>query len=140
MNFGKYPRAVSSLAYEIIDQFLNEDIDQIYKEVESLGINGWSEWKNDNYQLITQYVSSLPSQREKLKKYKEAMPLLAYAAYQHCKAGYYFLNMAERIQMSVGSSYREMASDAGTHFKEISDYFEHELWPWGEDDSLYKNT
>ncbi len=138
MSFGKYVRETSGLANEILEEFSEQDIDTIYSELKTMGIKGWWEWKQENHNLIMQYVSATPSQRGKAKKYKLAMPLLGYASYQHCLAGYYFIRKAESIQVSIGGSYRDMAATAGDLFQETANYYEHEDWPWGGNDPFIK--
>ncbi|NJA05174.1 hypothetical protein HC024_05430 [Methylococcaceae bacterium WWC4] len=140
MSFGRYTQEAYGLINEILKEFSEDDIESIYSSLKSVGIKGWWKWKEENHDLIVQYVCATPTQRKKTKKYVNAFPLLAYAAYQHCFAGYYFLCQSERIQVSIGDTYRGMAATAGTLFYEVLNYDEHENWPWGGHDPFSKNT
>jgi hypothetical protein len=142
MSFGKYVSEISGLANQILEEFSEQDKDTIYSELKSIGMQGWWEWKQENHNLIMQYVSATPSQREKGKKYKLAMPLLAYASYQHYLAGYYFIHKAESMERFIGGSYRDVDATAGDLFQETINYYkyEHEDWPWGGDNPFIKDT
>lgn len=139
MSFGRYTQETYGLAHEILGEFSEKEIGLIHSNLKELGIKGWWKWKEENHDFIMQYVSATPSQRKKTKKYIDAMPLLAYAAYQHCLAGYYFICQAERVQFSIGCSYRDMAATAGNLFSEVVNHYDHEDWPWGADDPFVNN-
>ncbi len=139
MSFERYTQEAYGLAHEILDDFSEDEIESIHSSLKRLGIQGWRKWKEENHELIAQYVSAPPSKRKKKKKYVKVMPLIAYASYQYCLAGYYFLCQAEEIQMLVGDSYRNMAATAGKLFNEVKNYYGHEAWPWG-DNPFAENT
>lgn len=140
MEFVKYKSETRGLAEEIFDNFSENEIQILYSTLEKMGLHDWWKWKEEYSDLIIQYVNASPSQRLKTKKYINSMPLLSFAAYQHCMAGYEFICKAEELQFYIGSSYRDMAAQAGNSFKDLSNHYEHESWPWYGEDPLLKNT
>ena len=139
MEFGRYKEETLGLANEILEEFSEHEIDEIHFKLIALGFEAWLNWKSENLELIMQYVNATPSQRLKTKRYVKAMPLVAYAAYQHCLSGYEFICKAESLQYSIGSSYRNFAAESGLAFNYVQYHNEHELWPWGENDPFFNN-
>ena len=140
MEFGRYKSETRWLAEEIVENFSEDEIETLYSTLEEMGLDEWWKWKDEHSDLIMQYVNATPSQRAKTKKYVNAMPLVGFAAYQHCMAGYAFICKAEELQFYIGGSYRGMAAQAGNSFINLSNHYEHESWPWGGEDPTLQNT
>lgn len=140
MEFGRYKQETKWLAEEILESFSEDEITQIYMSLKELGLRDWWKWKEEKKDLIFQYVNATPSQRQKLKKFAKEMPLLAFAGYQHCSSGYELICRTQELQYYIGGSYRGMAAQSGSIFKEIAEHCDHELWPWGGDDPLFGNS
>ncbi len=131
MSLGRYPNEVHGLAEELLDNFSEEQITELYDYLKKIGFRGWREWKQNNFNLIIDYIEATPSKRKKLKKFKNNMPYLAYAAYQQCLAGYCVLQAIDNNYLFPGLSYRGMAAASATAYNDINQSIEHELWPWG---------
>lgn len=136
MSLIKYKSEIKWLSDEIKQEFSEGEITLLYSKLKKMGLEEWWSWKSENETVIKQYVNATPSKRKTTKKYASLMPLLAYASYQHCLAGYHFLCKVEELEYCIGGSYRTMASESGEAFKDVAYHCDHELWPWGGPDPL----
>jgi len=130
MNLGRYPSEVYGLAEEIKYEFSEEEIEQLFFDLSKMGFAKWLKWKQENHQLIIEYLQATPSKRSKLNKFKPNQPLLAFAAFQHCLAGYKLLIEIETNFIAPGQTYRGMAASAANAYQAVCEAIEHELWPW----------
>jgi len=130
MGLGSYAGEVYRIAEEILDEISQDDVEVVYRKLQTLGYDGWCDWKANNLDVVCRYVESTPLQRARLKLFKPLMPLLALAAFQECLAGYNLLMAIENHNLFPGGPYRTMARRATEGFRDIYTLAVDEYWPW----------
>lgn len=130
MSLGKYVSHAHMVSMEITNSMTIAEIDMLRQELKGMDIKEWWLWKDNHAKQISLYVSSTPSERKKKNIFKDLMPKLVLASYQHCAEGYSVLKAIESNLLFPGQSYRGMAASAGDAFQEITGSLDVMEWPF----------
>lgn len=129
MSLDHYPQQAYELAIELKESLTDAEISELQQSLTGVSIRDWEKWKMENEKLISEFVASTPSQRNK-QKFKKLFPHIALAAYQHCMDGHVLLKKIESHYLLPGISYRSMASRAGEAYQAVVGSDETEEWPY----------
>ncbi len=134
MNLSRYAAQgqtlVQELSYEFAEDDLIEDARQRLKDTE---LNDWFKWRDDNLELVMDFLKASPSNRDRYKKFKiEERSLLVLATLQCAMEGAAFLDEVNMATLEPGRSYRAMLHSAALahHYMIRADI---PYWPYTND-------
>jgi len=100
---------------ELAESLTEADLDALRSDCETLGLNGWARWFDDNLDLVLDFVQATPSARRKKNSWQEPVLFrrLTLGAAYHVKLAGAMLRSADLLSYREGISDREMARTAG---------------------------
>ncbi len=125
-----YASACTRLDLELRESLTEEEIDELREDCRALGWKGWASWFRAHYEMILLFLESTPSVRSKKKIWQDPVQRrrLVLASIQHLRGATVLLDVAARLEMQTGESYRKMGRIAAEFFWEVlSEPVEH--WP-----------
>lgn len=134
MNLSRYAAQgqslVQELSYELAEDGLIEDARERLKSSE---LNDWFRWRDDNVDLVMDFLKASPSNRDRYKKFRiEERSLLVLAALQCAMEGAALLDEVSMAALEPGRSYRAMLHSAALayHYTIRADI---PYWPYTND-------
>lgn len=121
MTLTTYAGRCTEYVQELSQSLSKDDIDGLQSDCAALGGDRWDEWAAANVRIISEYVSSSPSQRAKRKVWQDQIlrRRLVLAAVQHLYRARNLLRVLDDYRLAPGCSYREMAALAGNAYLDI---------------------
>lgn len=133
-----YVSAMFNLAEELRSSIEEKEIDALHSALSGRSVVDWIRWTNSNENLVSEYVASTPSERNKKKKFKENRLYLIMAGVQHCLKAHALLSVITNSWLVAGGSYRSMAANAGDAYNRLYEY-DIPYWPFDHKDSPFSN-
>jgi len=114
VNLSRYAaegeNLVHELSYELAEGDLIEDARRRLQDTE---LNDWFRWRDENVDLVMDFLKASPSNRDRYKKFRvEERSLLVLAALQCAMEGAALLDEVSMAGLEPGRSYRAMLYSA----------------------------
>jgi len=122
-----YAGHASHFASELFDSLTEEDIDLLREDLNSLGVEGWLEWHDQNEKEINAYLRATPAQRAKKRKWAEDVlrRRLIFGGYRQARLAADYLDAMPYF--AAGGGYREVCASAAHQCLKI---IEEGAWRW----------
>ena len=132
MSLKNYALACTKLEEELIESLDADEIRDLRIFCNDIGHDGWLDWTLQNLDIVCEYVSAMPHERQSLLQDQAFLnrERLVLAAYQHVRRGHILLDAATDPRLQPDGSHREVACDAGKLFFEYFYLQDRRSWPF----------
>lgn len=118
-GLANYVSGSSNIGEELRASLQPRDIALLRERLLGRPVSYWLRWRVENHDLICSFVAATPSDRKKLKKFRDHYLTLAMAGIQLCQEAAVLLEVITAPPLTVGGPYREMAAFAGDAYNRL---------------------